>query len=261
MPERRLLRELVAGMDFPEFDRAKRRIAVLSQMIVNRIQKCTNAAKPAAHLYGALKTIKTGMANRSMMKGLAFIVIVFPIVFAGDVYGQSPIQQFDDRILLDIQNTRTPEQTDVFMFLSKTYRYGDIGVPAGLFLDGVISRNEAMRQNSLFVASSTAISYGLEFLIKHIVKRRRPFIQNLNIVPVYRAGSTSFPSGHASTTFSTATALVMTYPKWYVIVPALFWAGSVSYSRMYLGVHYPTDVAAGAALGIGSAMSMSFLKK
>jgi len=174
---------------------------------------------------------------------------------------QSPIQQFDDRVLIDLQNNRTPEQTDVFMFLTNTYRYGDIGIPAGLFIGGVLGHDQQMRQNSLFVASSTAVSYGLNLLIKTLVKRRRPFVQNINITPVYRAGSYSFPSGHTSSTFATAMALSMAYPKWFVIVPAYLWAGSVSYSRMYLGVHYPSDVAGGAVLGVGSALSMSFLKK
>ncbi|SDS45831.1 undecaprenyl-diphosphatase [Mucilaginibacter mallensis] len=174
---------------------------------------------------------------------------------------QSPIQQFDDRVLIDLQNTRTPAQTDVFMFLTKTYRYGDIGIPAGLFIGGVLGHDQQMRQNSLFVASSTAVSYGLNLLVKTLVKRRRPFIQNVSITPVYRAGSYSFPSGHTSSTIATATALSMAYPKWFVIVPAYLWAGSVSYSRMYLGVHYPSDVAGGAVLGVGSALSMSFLKK
>jgi undecaprenyl-diphosphatase len=118
-----------------------------------------------------------------------------------------------------------------------------------------------MRQNSLYIASSTALSFGLTFLIKHIVKRPRPFVQNINIVPVYRAGSTSFPSGHTSSSFATATALSRAYPKWYVIAPAFLWAGSVSYSRMYLGVHYPTDVAAGAVIGTGSAFVLQSLKK
>ncbi len=191
---------------------------------------------------------------------MLFFTILFA-VFSANIFAQRRIQDFDDRIMIDLADHRTPEQTGVMLFLSNTYRYGDIGVPAGLMLGGIIGNDKGMRENSLFVASSTAVSYGVMLLLKHIVKRPRPFIQNINIVPVYRAGSTSFPSGHAATTISTATALSMAYPKWYVIAPAFLWAGSVSYSRMYLGVHYPTDVAAGALLGAGSAVSLSFLKK
>lgn len=146
------------------------------------------------------------------------------------------------------------------LFFSTHDRYGDIGIPAGLLIAGTLGNDKAMRENALFVASSTALSYGITALLKHIVKRPRPFVQNINIVPVYRAGGTSFPSGHTSTTIATATAVSIAYPKWYVIAPAFLWAGATSYSRMYLGVHYPTDVAAGALVGVGSAVTLSFLK-
>jgi undecaprenyl-diphosphatase len=194
---------------------------------------------------------------------LLFILIqlVINISFSNKVFGQSQIQQFDDRIMLDLQAGRTPQQTSTFLFLSNTYRYGDIGVPIALFIGGAIDNNKGMRENAVYVGSSTALSYGLMLLIKAIVKRPRPFVQNLNIIPVYRAGSTSFPSGHAASTFATATALARAYPKWYIIGPAFLWAGSVSYSRMYLGEHYPTDVTAGALLGAGSAFALSPLKK
>jgi membrane-associated phospholipid phosphatase len=188
---------------------------------------------------------------------LLFIITLF---CAAPARAQSRLQQFDDRIMINLADNRTPQQTGIFMFLSNTYRYGDVGIPAGLLIGGIISNNKEMRQNSLYVASSTAVSYGVTELIKVLVKRRRPFVQNIHIVPVYRAQSYSFPSGHTSSTIATATALSIAYPKWYVIGPAFLWAGSVSYSRMYLGVHYPTDVAAGALLGAGSAVGMSFLK-
>jgi membrane-associated phospholipid phosphatase len=193
---------------------------------------------------------------------LLFLQLVFCSnnVFA-QAQSQSPIQQFDDRVLIDLQNQRTPEQTNVFMFLSSTNRYVDIGIPAGMLIGGIIGNNEQLRQNSLFVASSTAVSYGLNFLLKKLIKRRRPFDQNISITPVYRAQDYSFPSGHTSSSFATVTALSMAYPKWFVIIPSYLWAGSVSYSRMYLGVHYPSDVAAGTVLGVGSALSMSFIKK
>ncbi len=169
--------------------------------------------------------------------------------------------RFDDNIMIDLQEHRTPPQTGFFLFMSNHLEYGNIGVPAGLLVGGIISNDKEMRQNALYVASSTAISAGLTQLIKILVKRPRPFIQNINITPVYRPGSYSFPSGHSSSSFATATAVSIAYPKWYVIAPAYLWAGTTAYSRMYLGVHYPTDVATGAALGAGSALPLLFLKK
>lgn len=194
---------------------------------------------------------------------LFFAVIQFVIVIPGatKLNAQSRIQQFDDRVMIGLQESRTPPQTDVALFLSRNYRYGEIGIPAALLVGGIVRNDWQMRENSLYIASSTAITYGLTVLIKHLVKRPRPFVQNINIVPVYRAGSTSFPSGHASTTFSTAMAFSNAYPKWYVIAPAFLWAGATSYSRMYLGVHYPTDVAAGMALGTGTALLLQPLKR
>ena len=61
------------------------------------------------------------------------------------------------------------------------------------------------------------------------------------------------PSGHTSTAFATATSLSLAYPKWYVVAPSFIWAGTIGYSRMHLGVHYPSDVVVGALVGSGSA--------
>jgi membrane-associated phospholipid phosphatase len=199
-------------------------------------------------------------------KRYLYLILIFLVFVPRNSLAQGPMQpqpepRFDDRVLLDLQNHRTTEQTDIFLFLSRTHLYGDIGIPVGMFIAGAMDHNQALRQNSLFVASSTAVSFGVTYLLKVLVKRPRPFIQNINLVPVYRAGDYSFPSGHTSSTFATASALSMAYPKWYVIGPSLLWAGATSYSRMYLGEHYPTDVAAGATIGVGSALSMSFLKK
>jgi membrane-associated phospholipid phosphatase len=188
------------------------------------------------------------------------IVWSFLMLTYTSLVAQNRLQQLDDRIMINLAENRTPKQTELMLFLSNTYRYGEVGIPAGLLVAGVISNDRNMRENAGYIASSTAISWGITALLKHIVKRPRPFVQNIKIVPVYRAGSTSFPSGHTSTTFATATALSMAYPKWYVIAPAFLWSGSVGYSRSYLGVHYPTDVVSGAILGAGTAVSMSFLR-
>jgi membrane-associated phospholipid phosphatase len=103
--------------------------------------------------------------------------------------------------------------------------YGNIGVPAGLLIGGIITNDRNMRENAGYVASSTAISFVATYLIKKLVGRPRPFIRNLKIVPVYIPGESSFPSGHTSTSFSTAMAVSRAYPKWYVIAPCVFMGG------------------------------------
>ncbi len=175
-------------------------------------------------------------------------------------YSQSGLQRFDDQILIDLSKKRTPEKTGFFLFLSNHNDWVNIGVPAGLLAAGVIGDNKEMRQNALYVASSSAVNTLVTMLVKKIVKRPRPFLANVKINAVYHPTHYSFPSGHTSTSFTTATALSQAYPKWYVIAPAYLWAGSVSYSRLYLGVHYPTDVAAGAILGTGTAFSFRFMR-
>ncbi len=194
------------------------------------------------------------------MNKWGLVLLFFVLVELNNGFAQSRLQQWDDKIMIDLAEHRTEKKTGVLLFLSNTYRYGDVGIPAGLLIGGLVGNDRRMRENALYVASSTAISYGLTELLKLIVKRPRPYMQNIRIVPVYRAMGTSFPSGHTSSTIATATALSMAYPKWYVIAPAFLWAGSVSYSRMYLGVHYPTDVSGGALLGAGTAASLSFMK-
>jgi undecaprenyl-diphosphatase len=139
------------------------------------------------------------------------------------------------------------------LFIANTNTYVNIALPAGLLTAGLIRHDPDMRQNALYIASSTATTAIVNALIKKIVRRPRPFIRNIHFSAVYQPGSYSFPSGHSSSAFSSAVSLARAYPKWYVIAPSMLWAGAVGCSRLYLGVHYPSDVAAGALLGTGSA--------
>jgi len=195
-----------------------------------------------------------------LIKYLLALQILLITAVPAHLYAQSVIQRFDDRIMIDLSESRTPEKTGLFTFLSKYNNAVNIAVPAGLFTAGVIGNDKGMRQNSAYIASSTAVNFVFNNLVKIIVKRKRPFNGNVKINAVYQPGGYSFPSGHASSSFTTATALSQAYSKWYVIAPAYLWAGSVSYSRLYLGVHYPSDVTVGALSGAGTALSMSFLK-
>lgn len=199
------------------------------------------------------------------MKGLYFkclFLCQFMLLLAGtgQLQAQSKLQQFDDDVLINLSNSRTPAKTDLFLFISKYNDVVNVGVQVGLLAAGIINNDKSMRQNALYVASSSAINALATLLIKKTVKRPRPFLANVKIRAVYQPSHYSFPSGHTSTAFTTATALSQVYPKWYVVVPSYLWAGSVGFSRLYLGVHYPSDVAAGVVLGTGTAFSLRSMR-
>lgn len=61
--------------------------------------------------------------------------------------------------------------------------------------------------------------------------------------------------------FPLRTSLSITYPKWYVIAPSAVWACGVGFARMNQGVHYPSDVVAGAAIGVGCAFANIYVNR
>jgi membrane-associated phospholipid phosphatase len=88
------------------------------------------------------------------------------------------------------------------------------------------------------------------FTLKNTFTRERPFVVYPDIEKLSEAGSSSFPSGHTLETFAIATALSLLIPKKKVIIPVFCWAILVAYSRMTLGVHYPSDVLGGIMIGM-----------
>jgi len=188
------------------------------------------------------------------------LLLFFCLFFCRSLFAQSGVDQFDFKVLQKIETWRTPEETKLLRTLSDINNYVNAAVPLGLLTAGIINHDKDMRQNALYVATSTASTAVFNLLLKKLIKRPRPFLIHASLTPVYKPGEYSFPSGHTSASFSTATALAMSYPKWYVIVPSFLWAGTVGYSRMYLGVHNPSDVAAGAVLGSATALGFSFIR-
>jgi membrane-associated phospholipid phosphatase len=112
---------------------------------------------------------------------------------------------------------------------------------------------------ALAAVSAAAIAGVTVALLKGIFERPRPPLADPGLDPVgVVPASTSFPSGHSATAFAAAVAVAMIFPRFRR--PLLALAATVALSRVYLGVHFATDVLAGSLLGaaigfaIGSAL-------
>ena len=172
-----------------------------------------------------------------------------------------PAQGVDFRILNHLQEHRTPAMNNVMSWTSNSLVLAP-AVPIGLSVAGLAADN----RDVLHAGCVTGLSFATAFLLteglKFTVQRPRPYLtypDELN--PVRTTFGYSFPSGHTSLTFATATSLCLCYPKWYVVAPSVIWAAGVGFSRLYLGVHYPSDVLAGALIGTASAVLVYNLSK
>ncbi len=141
----------------------------------------------------------------------------------------------------------------VFIFVTDTELPISIGAPLITLGAGFITKDKVLQRKGWENFGSLAIGYAFTYSLKRIVDRDRP-VTKYSFVDAYKTSTkNSFPSGHTSVAFSTATSLSINFKKWYVAVPAYLWAGAMGYSRLHLGVHYPSDVLAGAIIGSGSA--------
>jgi len=128
-------------------------------------------------------------------------------------------------------------------------RLGEHGA-AGLAIGLLGSAADAERRGRWVRATvCVGAAYVLSTSIKLAIGRRRPLIEDLPHLMATPTGL-SFPSSHSTSSFAAASAFGPLLPRG----PLLGAAAAMAFSRLYLGVHYPSDVAAGAALGtaIGS---------
>ena len=162
-------------------------------------------------------------------------------------------QNTDINLLKSINQSETAFKNNFFKATAESVTIFNIAAPVGLLTAGIIRHDKQLQKEALYVAGGFVVSSIVTQGMKRIIQRDRPFVTYPFIVKRDVGGSYSFPSGHTSAAFCTATSLSLLFPKWYVIVPSYLYAATVGYSRMYQGVHYPSDVLAGAVVGAGSA--------
>jgi membrane-associated phospholipid phosphatase len=170
-------------------------------------------------------------------------------------------QNLDIRILRSINSSDKLPSDRFFQFVSNSNAWLVVGIPVAAGTVGLIKKDDRLFRNACVTLAAVAINSCVTELLKYSINRDRPFKTYPDITKKSAGGSPSFPSGHTSAAFALATSMSLSYPKWYIIVPSYAWAGSVGYSRMYLGVHYPSDVLAGATIGAGCAWLTHYINK
>jgi undecaprenyl-diphosphatase len=155
---------------------------------------------------------------------------------------------------------------DVFMFtwlinvrmhatLTKSARYisktGD--GPLYAVIGGLLYCNEGLSPFLQAVLLAFTIERPVYFVLKNSLRRNRPqaALQNFRSI-ITPSDQFSFPSGHTSAAFMMATLLGFYCTP--LMIPLYCWAALVGFSRVVLGVHFPTDTLVGAILGIGTAL-------
>ena len=165
-------------------------------------------------------------------------------------------QNLDVRLLQNVYGSIHPTNVTTEKFLSSTATPVSLALPAGLLITGFSTHNKTLQQQGWQALGGFVIANAATQISKRIILRDRPFVAHPQLFVARVDGEEphySFPSGHTTAAFATATTLAINYPKWYVIVPAYAWAGAIGYSRMRLGVHYPSDILAGAVTGAAGA--------
>ncbi|MGN0699203.1 MAG: phosphatase PAP2 family protein [Ruminiclostridium sp.] len=168
------------------------------------------------------------------------------------------ITALDLSILDFIHNTLSNPVMDVIMkILTYSIEYGETALAVFIVMMCI----KKMRKTGFAVLGATlAVLLFGELILKHLIRRPRPFVINGAIELIIKAPSGfSFPSCHTAICVAMATAIFLFHKRLGII--AYIYAALVAFSRMYLYVHYPSDIIGGIALGIGCGIGAVALVK
>ena len=163
-------------------------------------------------------------------------------------------QNADIRLLRKINVTRSLKLDGSFRLITNTVAPVSLAAPLAMIGVGLNNKDKVLTSQGYVAGASLLVSTGISLSLKYSIRRKRPFVVYNDIQKMAPAGPLSFPSGHTTAAFATATSLSLAFPKWYVVAPSFVWAAAIAYSRMHLGVHFPSDVLAGILIGAGSSM-------
>lgn len=159
---------------------------------------------------------------------------------------KNKLKRFDDLFIELINKKMRHRYFDYIMY--KVTNLGGAPFSALLIFLMLIFGNKTFKNIGIEIFVVLSISQAIVHSLKKLLSRERPYniLKHLNTFGI-NLKDYSFPSGHTAASFSIATTIALNIPRLSVIV--FFMAIVIGISRIYLGVHYPTDVAAGILIG------------
>ncbi len=153
------------------------------------------------------------------------------------------LQQADIHLLQFINLHRITFLDPFFIFMTNVATVITYSIPIILLIYAYSKHRFILQRKSWLILITLTINSVIVVIIKNVVNRPRPFITYPFLHNLVPAQTPSFPSGHAAEVFMLAISLSLLFPKqkWGIAFSCV-WAFLIAYSRMDLGVHYPSDI-------------------
>lgn len=150
---------------------------------------------------------------------------------------------------------RIPHFDNFWKFITNISFIISLIIPLWILIYGIRNKVTQIKWKGIFLCITWVLGTIVNVIIKFSVDRERPFYEYPKLVEkLSTGGSPSFPSGHTAEAVSVAIAILLVYShRKLSSTVVIIWALMVAYSRMCLGVHFPSDVLAGIGIGIFSA--------
>ena len=184
---------------------------------------------------------------------------IFFVFFVSFVVSNLSAQNWDINTLHRVNSWDNKFVRNYNKFISRSEPYVAIGVPVAMALTAWAKKDKDLLKDAVYVGTSVAGAFVVTYGMKYLVDRERPYDRYPDRVHPYSyESSPSFPSGHTAASFAAVTALFMSRKKLLGAISCVI-AILIAFSRMYLYVHFPTDIIGGIVVGVAAGVAAGFI--